>query len=64
MPELVGALAEEWSLTVGRVFADGTEALVAEARCADGTAAVLREDVARGALLLERLGGAHSQHQH
>jgi streptomycin 6-kinase len=85
---LVAELEREWSLHVGRVFPDATEALVAEAvvdgttpavlklvvpqpqvpdaarneatvlRLARGEGCVrlLREDVARGALLLERLG--------
>jgi streptomycin 6-kinase len=86
LPLLVRSLEEEWAITVGRVYPDSTEALVAEAVCEDGTEAVLklivprdgyaalhettvlrlaagegcpqllRADVARGALLLERLG--------
>ena len=86
LPALVADLEREWSIAVGRPYAGGTEAFVAEARLADGTAAalkliipragssaeneitalrlsngeacalLLRDDVARGALLLERLG--------
>ena len=86
LPELVRSIEVEWELAVGRSFPDSTEALVAEASCADGTRAVLKlivprdgdaaahettvlqlaagegcarlleADVARGALLLERLG--------
>src|SRR5439155_1488294 len=77
---------QEWGIAVGDAFTDATEAFVAEATRADGTAAVLklvvprsgdaarneiavlrltggegcvrllRDDVERGALLLERLG--------
>jgi streptomycin 6-kinase len=42
LPGLVAALEEEWSITVGRVHQDATEALVAEAVLADGTPAVLK----------------------
>ena len=86
LPERVRELEDEWAIRVGRVYPDATEALVAEADCADGTRAVLklivprdgdaaeheatvlrlaagdgcaellRSDVSRGALLLERLG--------
>jgi streptomycin 6-kinase len=86
LPDLVARLEREWSIVVGRVYQDATEALVAEAIDADGAPAVLklivprhgdavdheitalrlangvgcvrllRADVARGALLLERLG--------
>jgi streptomycin 6-kinase len=85
LPGLVAGLEREWSLRVGRVFPDATEALVAEVvlegttpavlklvvpqpdaarneatvlRLAGGRGCVrlLRDDVARGALLLERLG--------
>jgi streptomycin 6-kinase len=98
LPELVASLERDWSVVVGRSYAGGTDAFVAEATLADGTAAVLklliprpaepaaskidsaaseitalrlangegcarllREDAARGALLLERLG--RSLHQ-
>lgn len=86
LPGLVGALEQEWGITVARAYRDSTEAFVAEAVCGDGTPAVLklivprdgeaaaheievlrlaagegcvrllRDDVTRGALLLERLG--------
>jgi streptomycin 6-kinase len=39
---LVDELAARWSLTVGEVFADGTEALVLEVTCAGGRPAVLK----------------------
>ena len=83
---LIGDLERDWSMTVGRAYPNATEAFVAEATMADGTAAVLklimprdldaahgeisvlrladgdgcarllRDDLDRGALLLERLG--------
>jgi streptomycin 6-kinase len=86
LPVLIGAIQADWGISVGRLYADSTEAVVAEATCADGSPAVLklivprdgdaakheatvlrlaagegcprlfREDVARGALLVERLG--------
>ncbi len=86
LPELVGSLEREWSITVGRTLEGGTEAFVAEAVQEDGCEAVLklliprtsddarheieflrradgdgcarllRHDVGRSALLLERLG--------
>lgn len=86
LPALVWELEREWSIRVGRPYAGGTEAFVAEATRADGTPAVLKllipgaehgagneiaflglaggegcaqllaADVARSALLLERLG--------
>ena len=86
LPDLVAELEGEWSITVGQVFGDATEAFVVEAVLADGTPAVLkltipregnaarneacvlrlaggdgcarllREDIGRGALLVERLG--------
>jgi streptomycin 6-kinase len=87
LPTIVRGLERDWSIVVGRTFAEGTEALVAEVQRADGTPAVLkvlvprrgggvddheatvlrlvggdgcpilhRDDPARGALLMERLG--------
>ena len=86
LPALIGAIEADWGISVRRTYPDSTEAVVAEATCADGTPAVLklivpregdaaaheatvlrlaagegcprlfREDVSRGALLLERLG--------
>ena len=86
LPALVSAIELDWQIVVGPVYRDSTEAVVAEATCADDTPAVLkllvprdrdaaaheatvlrlaagegcprllREDVTRGALLLERLG--------
>jgi streptomycin 6-kinase len=86
LPQLVASLERDWSIEVGAVFGDATEAYVAAATVADGTEAVLkvlvprdgdaaqheitvlqladgegcvrllRSDVERGAMLLERLG--------
>ncbi len=86
LPLLVASVEQEWGIAVGDAYGDSTEAFVAKATCADGTAAVLklivprgdeaaeneiallrltdgegcarllRDDAARGALLLERLG--------
>jgi streptomycin 6-kinase len=91
LPALISALERDWSIEVGRPFADPTEAFVAEAvtttgepcvlklllpqaadaaayeitalRLAggDGCARLLRSDVRRGALLLERLGRPMSE---
>jgi len=47
LASLVGALAEEWELSVGAPFADATEAFVAEAVQADGTPCVLKLVVPR-----------------
>jgi streptomycin 6-kinase len=49
LPALVAGLAREWSLTLGPVYPDATEAYVARARLEDGTAAVLKVMVPRGA---------------
>lgn len=63
LPALVADVAGRWSLTVGRVFAGGTEALVIEATRADGIPAVLkvpipgRDDVLRHELTALRLAG-------
>ena len=48
LDDLVAAISQQWGLTLGRVFQDGTEALVTEATLADGTAAVLKLLVPRG----------------
>ncbi len=86
LPALVADLEREWSVRVGRPYAGGTEAFVAEATLEDGSSAVLkllipreddsakneitvlrladgdgcarllRDDIVRSALLLERLG--------
>ena len=42
LPELVGSLLREWSLTLGPAFTGGTEAFVAAVTQADGTPAVLK----------------------
>jgi streptomycin 6-kinase len=49
LPEIVAGLERDWSITVGTPFDEGTEAFVAEATTADGTAAVLKVLVPRGA---------------
>ncbi|MFC4997558.1 aminoglycoside phosphotransferase family protein [Dactylosporangium cerinum] len=86
LAELVAEIEEDWAVSVSQVYADATEALVAEVTTADGSPAVLklivprtgnaaaneitvlrladgdgcarllRHDVARDALLLEKLG--------
>jgi streptomycin 6-kinase len=48
LAEIVADLEQEWSITVGRPFDEGTEAFVAEAEMADGTPAVLKVLVPRG----------------
>lgn len=45
---LINALEDDWEITVGRPFVDGTEAYVARAEQADGTPAVLKLMVPRG----------------
>jgi len=42
LPSLVATVARRWELDAGRTLSGGTEALVLEARRADGTAAVLK----------------------
>lgn len=42
LPTVVADLEHEWSITVGRVFEGGSEALVAEAKLADGSPAILK----------------------
>jgi streptomycin 6-kinase len=91
LPDLIGGLERDWSITVGRSYQDSTEALVADVALADGTPAVLklclprpgaaaqheitvlrlvngegcprllRFDLTRQALLLERLGRPMSE---
>jgi streptomycin 6-kinase len=46
--DLVASLEREWSVEVGDLLSGGTEALVAEARCDDGSAAVIKLLVPRG----------------
>ena len=41
LPGLVEAIEADWGIAVGRTYADSTEAVVAEATCADGTPAVV-----------------------
>lgn len=64
LPALVDSLAHRWGLTVGRPYAEGTEAWVAPVERADGTAAVLKvcvprpgEAAAREAAVLRLAGG-------
>jgi streptomycin 6-kinase len=49
LPALVDALEREWSMRVGRPYAGGTEAFVAEATLGDGSEAVLKLLVPRDA---------------
>jgi streptomycin 6-kinase len=42
LPDLIDALAREWSITVGPVFEDATEGFVARVSFPDGTPAVLK----------------------
>jgi streptomycin 6-kinase len=48
LPLLVAALEREWTIVVGAVYPDSTEALVCQAICDDGTPAVLKLLVPRG----------------
>lgn len=48
LPGLVAGLERDWSIVVGRGYGDATEAFVAEAVLADGTAAVIKLLVPRG----------------
>ena len=41
LPELVACLEREWSIAVGRPYADATEAFVAAATLGDGTPGVV-----------------------
>jgi streptomycin 6-kinase len=47
LPDLVADVARDWGLTLGRTFTAATEAFVAEATMADGTAGVLKIPVPR-----------------
>ena len=47
LPELIATLEREWSIKVGRPYADATEAFVAEATLDGGAAAVLKLVVPR-----------------
>src|SRR6478672_6590236 len=42
LPSLVAGLAKDWQLALGSPYPDATEAYVAPAKLADGTAAVLK----------------------
>lgn len=58
-------LERAWGISVGKTFGDSTEAVVSEARMADGTPAVLKlvmprsEDVARFEITVLELAGGH-----
>ncbi|HSL74212.1 MAG TPA: aminoglycoside phosphotransferase family protein [Ilumatobacteraceae bacterium] len=54
LADIVAGLEQEWSITIGRPFDEGTEAFVAEAEMADGTPAVLKVLVPRAADVAER----------
>lgn len=56
LPRIVRGLERDWEIIVGRTFVEGTEALVAEARMADGTSAVLK-------VLVPRRNGAVDDHE-
>lgn len=56
LPSLVAELEREWSIAVGPVYADATEALVASVRGSDGTPAVLK-------LVMPRDEGSHAIHE-
>jgi streptomycin 6-kinase len=47
LPELIAGIERDWAISVGQVYRDAT-----------GCVALLRHDVGRGALLLERLGSS------
>jgi streptomycin 6-kinase len=49
LPELVAGLERDWSITVGTTFDEGTEAFVASVEFDDGTLAVLKVLIPRGA---------------
>ncbi len=49
LPDLVAGLAADWEIEIGALFDEGTEALVTEAVMADGTPAILKVLVPRGA---------------
>ena len=48
LPLLVASVEQEWGIAVDDAYSDSTEAFVAKAICADGTAAVLKLIVPRG----------------
>jgi streptomycin 6-kinase len=47
LPAIVASIEQDWSIVVGRPFADATEAFVAEATLEDGTLAVLKLPIDR-----------------
>jgi streptomycin 6-kinase len=65
LPDLVRSIEREWSIAVGAPYGDGTEAYVARATRADGSAAVLklcvpeRGDVAVDEIAFLRLADGH-----
>jgi streptomycin 6-kinase len=56
LADLVDELQRDWSIEVGRAYDEGTEAFVADAVLADGTAAVLK-------VLVPRRGGGIDDHE-
>ena len=48
LPDLVAGIVRDWGLTLGREYAEGTEAIVADATLEDGTEAVLKLLIPRG----------------
>jgi streptomycin 6-kinase len=56
LPTIVGSLERDWSIEIGRIFDEGTEALVAEVQRVDGTPAVLK-------VLVPRRGGGVDDHE-
>jgi streptomycin 6-kinase len=64
LPAIVSSLEADWSIIVGRPFAGGSEAFVAEATRADGTSAILKVRVpgvgnesSHEAMVLRLVGG-------
>ena len=53
LADIVAGLEQEWSITIGLQFNEGTEGFVAEAEMADGTPAVLKVLVPRGAAVAD-----------
>ena len=63
LPLLVASVEQEWGIVIGDAYSDSTEAFVAKATCADGTAAVLKlivprsGDAAKNEIAVLRLTG-------
>ena len=54
LPEIVASLEHDWGIEVGAQFDEGTEAFVANALLADGTAAILKVLIPRGLDVIDR----------